>query len=88
MTTKKNAARSTSSHGVKRCSETLLVSFCSATLWWSIGSQLPEGKIAAEHGQTRGAEGFRQRHKKGRVTVRSRAVCQNETVASRTGRLV
>ena len=88
MATKKDAARSTSSHGSKRCSEALLVSFCAATLWWSIGSQLPEGKIAAEHGQTRGAEGVGQRHKKGRVAVRSRAVRQDETVAGRTGRLM
>jgi hypothetical protein len=88
MATKKNAARSMSPHGIKRCSEALLVTFCTATLWWSMGSQLSEGKIAAEHGQTRGAEGVRQRHKKGRVAVGSRAVCQDETVASRTGRVV
>lgn len=88
MATKINAARSMSSHGSKRCSEAVLITFCTAALWWSIGSQLPEGKIAAEHCQTRGAEGVRQRHKKGRVAVGSRAVCQDQTVASRTGRLV
>jgi hypothetical protein len=88
MATKINAARCTSSHRSKRCSEALLITFCTATLWWSMGSQLAEGKIAAEHGQTRGAEGVRQRHKKGRVAVGSRAVCQDETVASRIGRVV
>ena len=88
MATKINAARSTLSHRSERCSEALLITLCTATLWWSIGSQLPEGKIAAEHGQTRCAEGVRQRHKKGRVAVGSRAVCQDQTVAGRTGRLV
>jgi len=70
------------------CSQALLIKFRAATLWWPMRSQLPEGKIASEHGQPRGAERIRQRYKEGRVAVRSCPMGQDETVANRIGRMV
>jgi len=88
MTSQKHAARNLPSHGSNCCSESLLVAFCTATLRRSVRSRLAEGEIAAEDGQPRGAEGTRQRHEKGRVAVRSRAVRQDEAFSSRIGRAV
>ena len=86
MATQKHAARSLSSHGSNGCSESLLVTFRTATWWRPVRSQLAEGQIAAEDGQPGGAEGTGQRHEKRRVAVRSRAVRQDEAIPVRIGR--
>src|SRR5260370_3174993 len=88
MASQKYATRSLSSHGCNCCSESLLVTFRTATLWWPVRSQLAEGEIAAEDGQPGGAERTRQHHEKRRVAVRSRAVRQDEAVHTRIGRVV
>jgi len=80
MATQKHAARSLSSHGRNCRSESLLVAFSAAWLWWPFRPQLAEGEIAPEDGQPGGAERIRQRHEKRRVAVRSRAVGQDEAV--------
>jgi hypothetical protein len=88
MATQKHAARSLSSHGSNCCSESLLVTFRTAALWWPVRSQLAEGKIAAEDGQPGVAERTRQRHEKRGVAVRSRAVRQDQAIPSRIARAV
>jgi hypothetical protein len=40
----------------------LLVTLRAATWWWPVRSQLAEGEIAAEDGNSRGAERIRQCH--------------------------
>src|SRR5260370_28266257 len=88
MASQKYAARSLSSHGCNCCSESLLVTFRTATLWWPVRSQLSEGKIAAEDGHPRSAERIRQYHEKRRVAVRPRAVRQDEAITARASRPV
>src|SRR5271156_121829 len=86
MATQKHAARSLLSHGSNCCSESLLVTFRTATMWWPVGSQLAEGKIAAEDSQSGVAECFCQSYEKWRVAVRSCAVRQDEAIPTRVGR--
>ena len=88
MAAQKHTARSLLPHGRNRCSEPLLVPFRTATLWWPMGPQLPEGEIAAEDGHPRGAERVGQRHEKWRVAIRSRAVRQDEVITAGTARAV
>jgi hypothetical protein len=88
MTAQEHTARSLSPHGRNCRSESLLVPFRTATLWWPVRSQLAKGKIAAEDGQSRGAERTRQGDEKRRIAVRSRAVRQDEAILTRTGRTV
>jgi hypothetical protein len=86
MATHKHTARSLSSHGSNCCSESLLVTFRTVTLWWPVWPQLAEREIAAEDGEPGGAERTRQRHEKRRVAGRSRAVRQDEAIPIRIGR--
>jgi hypothetical protein len=53
-----------------------------------MGPQLPEGEIAAQDGNPRGAERIRQCHEKRRVAIRSGAVRQDEAIAAGTVRAV
>ena len=85
MPSQKYATRGLSSHGSNCCSESLLVAFRAAPLWWPVGSQLAEWEIAAEDGQPGGAESIRHRHEKGRIAVRSRTVRQNKAIPNRIG---
>ena len=88
MTAQEHTARSLSPHGRNCRSESLLVTFRTATLWWPVRSQLAEGEITPEDGHPRGAERICQYHEKRRVAVRSRAVRQDEAITARTGRAV
>jgi hypothetical protein len=65
-----------------------LIPFRTATWWWPVGPQLPEGEIAAEDGHPRGTERIRQCHEKWRVAIRSRAVRQDEAIPAGTARTV
>src|SRR5260370_16457951 len=84
MASQKYAARSLSSHGCNCCSESLLVTFRTATLWWPVRSQLAEGEIAAEDGQPGGAERTRQHHEKRSAPLPSRPTRQDEPTPPRT----
>jgi len=53
-----------------------------------MGSQLPEGQIAAEDDHPRRTERICQGNEKWRVAIRSRAVCQDEAIPSGTARAV
>ena len=88
MTAQKHSARSLLPHGRNRRSESLLVPFRTAALWGPVGPQLPEGKIAAQDGHPRRAERICQRYKKWRVTIRTRAVRQDEAIATGIARTV
>jgi hypothetical protein len=88
MAAQKHTARSLSPHRRNCRIESLLVAFCTATLWWPMWSQLARGQIATEDGQSRGTERTRQSHEKRRIAVCSRAVRQDEAIPIRTGRLV
>jgi len=88
MTAQEHTARSLSPHGRNCRSESLLVTFRTATLWWPVRSQLAEGEITPEDGHPRGAERICQYHEKRRVAVRSRAVRQDEAITAGTGRVV
>jgi hypothetical protein len=83
MAAEKHAARSLSSHGGNGRSEALLVTFRIATLWGPVRSQLAEGEIATEDGQTGGAERARERHEKRGIAVRTCAVGQDEAIPTR-----
>jgi hypothetical protein len=86
VATQKDAARGLSSHGDNCSSEPLLVTFRTAAVWWTVGSQLAEWEIAAEDSQPGGAERSCKRHEKRRVAVCSRTVREDEAIPSRIGR--
>ena len=68
--------------------EALLIAFGAAAWRRTVRTQLAEGKIATEHGESGGAEGIGERDEKRRVAVRSGAVGEEETVAAGVGQRV
>jgi hypothetical protein len=73
-------------HGGDGRSEALLIAFRAAARRWPVRAQLAKGKIAAEDGEPRGAEGIRQRGEQRSVAVRSRAVGEDKAIAAGSGR--
>ena len=86
MTAQEHTAGSLAPHGRECCSKSELVTFRTAALGWSVGSQLTKGQIAAEDDPSRGAEGICQRHQQRGIAVRSRAVRQDKAIRAMSGR--
>ena len=86
MTTQKHAARNLSLHGHNRGSDSLLITFCTATGWWSMPPHVARREITAEDSHSRGTERICQRYEKRGIAISSRAVRQDETITARTSR--
>ena len=84
MTTEKDAAWGLLAHGFDRLSESLLIALRTAARWWSVRSQLAEGEIEAEDGESGGAEGVGKGDEEGGVGACSSAVCEDEAVVTGT----